>query len=70
MRSLDEISIARCKALLDKGHRKYSNEEIEKLRDFLYLLIEIDLEHFKKKLTEKNAETSNNKHEGIYRRTG
>ena len=31
-----------CKDVLNKGERKYSEEEVRRIRDFLYLIAEIE----------------------------
>lgn len=36
-----KVSIERCRKILNKGDRKYSDEEIIKIRDFLYTMSEI-----------------------------
>jgi hypothetical protein len=36
------ITIERCKKILNRGERKYSEEEIRDIREFLYLLAEIE----------------------------
>ena len=37
------LSIERCKEILNKGTKKFSNEEIKDIRDYLYLLADIEL---------------------------
>lgn len=37
------ISIERCKEILNKGTKKFSNEEIKDIRDYLYLIADIEL---------------------------
>ena len=36
------LSIERCKEILNKGIRKFTNDEIKEIRDHLYLIAEID----------------------------
>jgi hypothetical protein len=36
------LTIDNCKNILNKGERKYSEEEIRKIREFLYLIAEIE----------------------------
>ncbi len=36
------LTIDYCKNILNKGERKYSEEEIRKIREFLYLIAEIE----------------------------
>jgi hypothetical protein len=40
------LSIERSKAILNKGDRKYSDEEVKRLRDLLYQLAELEYEIF------------------------
>ena len=58
MRKTGRISLDRCKSLLDKGNRKYSMAEIEKLRDFLYFIARIDIQLFYKKMQNKAEQKS------------
>lgn len=37
------LSIERCKEILNKGTKKFSNEEIKDIRDYLYLIADIEL---------------------------
>lgn len=39
------LSVERCKSILIKNGEKYSNEEISKIRDFLYSLAEIQIKY-------------------------
>lgn len=36
------VSIDKCKKLLNSGKRKYSEEEIKAIREFLYLIAEFE----------------------------
>jgi hypothetical protein len=38
------ISIATCKSILNKGNRKYSDEEDKEIRAFLYVMAELQIE--------------------------
>lgn len=49
------IALDKCKKILNKGERKYSEEEIKKIRDFLYLVAEIE----NNDLNEENDECDN-----------
>ena len=40
------IPLERCKKILNKGKRKYREEEIIKIREFLYFVAEIKMEPF------------------------
>ena len=42
------ISIEKCKKTLNQGERKYTDEEIKMIRDFLYQLAEFENNEFKK----------------------
>lgn len=37
------LSLERCKNILNKGIRKFSNDEIKEIRDYLYLIADIEL---------------------------
>lgn len=50
------ISIKECKATLEQSGRKYTNEEVEKIRDMLYKLAQLDIELFKERQKRTNAE--------------
>lgn len=41
------ISIEHCKKILNKGKRKYTDEEVKQIREFLFLLAELQLENEK-----------------------
>ncbi len=43
------LSIRQCQRYLEAQGKKYSDEEIELIRDFLYALGEIDYEHITEK---------------------
>jgi len=57
------LSIAECKKILNKKskdktkttQRVYTDQEVEKIRDFLYQLSAIDLEGFKNSMKQKNG---------------
>lgn len=56
-----KISIEQCKKMLNKNGSNYTNEEVEKIRDFLYVPVHIEMEHIKTKLngmSEKAMETN------------
>lgn len=42
------LSLEQSKAILNKGERKYSDEEIKRLRDVLYTLAEFEIETLSK----------------------
>jgi len=41
------LSLERCKEILKNGKRKYPDEELKRLREFLYLIAELQLENEK-----------------------
>jgi len=45
------LSITYCDKFLNKKEKKYSKQEVEKIREFLYQLAEIDKERFLQKQT-------------------
>lgn len=57
------ISISKCGSILNNGNKKFSVDEIKKIRDILHQIAFLDLKNFKKK---KNEEC-NNLHKGINR---
>ena len=40
------LSIEKCKAILNKNGKKYSDEETKAIREFLYLFAELDYQNF------------------------
>jgi hypothetical protein len=41
-----KFSIERCKKTLNKNGNNYSDEEVKKIRDFLYFIAETEYENF------------------------
>ncbi len=41
-----KISVEKCQLILNVGKRKYSDEEVLKIRDFLYSMAEIEFQQF------------------------
>lgn len=41
------LSLEKCKSVLNKGARKYSNEEVEDIRTFLYKIAAIEADYRK-----------------------
>lgn len=37
------LNLERCKEILNKGIRKFTNDEIKEIRDYLYLIADIEL---------------------------
>lgn len=48
------LPIESCKKVLNKGNRKYSEEEVRMVREFLYLIAEIENNDLKTKEDECN----------------
>lgn len=38
------LSLETCKSIVNEGKRKYTNEEIKEIREFLYLLANLQVE--------------------------
>lgn len=55
-RESEKVSIEKCRKILEKHGYNYTDKEIEKIRDFLYILGEIEYEHY---LKTYNNEKSN-----------
>lgn len=56
-----KISVEECKKMLNKNGNNYTDEEVVKIRDFLYVLVHIEMEYIKTKLnemSEKSMETN------------
>lgn len=53
------LTLEQCKKILSKGDRKYTNEEITKLRSLLYELAEIE---YQQKKVKENEQKSNYLH--------
>lgn len=47
------IPLEQCAAILNKGKKKYDNENIKIIRQYLYLLAELQIENEKIELTKK-----------------
>lgn len=37
------LNLEKCKDILNKGIRKFTNDEIKEIRDYLYLIADIEL---------------------------
>ena len=46
-KSTDMLSIHQCKEILNINDNQYTDEEIYKIREYLYQLAEIQVRHFK-----------------------
>ena len=77
-----KIDLLTCKQILNAGENMYSDQEIIRIRDYLYQLAEIECRYFKQWQTEQNnnvipINANNNERKesiplypGEYRRTG
>ena len=75
----NKLSIEICKKILNVNGNAYSDEQIVRIRDFLYELAEIECRHFKDWQSNKIITLNRNYyetteshpiHSGEYRRTG
>lgn len=78
----DRLDLAACKEILNANGNNYTDEEILRIRDYLYQLAEIQCRHFKQWQTEQSdnvvpintttdeTEESIPLYPGEYRRTG
>ncbi|MCX6316329.1 MAG: hypothetical protein NTW29_03505 [Bacteroidetes bacterium] len=78
----DKLEIAACKEILNANGNEYTDEEICRIRDYLYQLAEIQCRHFKQwqakqfdniisiNRNENETEESIPLYPGEYRRTG
>ncbi len=60
------LSLEKCRELLNKKEKKYTDEQILEIRDFCYKLAEIEYEAYLNFI--KNEKASDNLHESLYRR--
>lgn len=56
------ISIEKCKAELKNSNRKYSDEEIKKIRDLLYQIATIEYDKFKEESILKSIDVQKGLH--------
>lgn len=52
------FSLQACKKILNRNGNQYADEEIYKIRDYLYQLVEIQVRHFKQWQAEQLSENS------------
>ena len=57
---LNKISVFKCKEILNKNGNKYTDEEIKEIRDFLYVLVDINKEQYNWNNQKTKNESSNN----------
>jgi hypothetical protein len=53
---MEKISLSKCKSILQKDGSVYTDEEVSQIRDFLYMLAELDYKVFLK-TQKKGVET-------------
>jgi hypothetical protein len=56
------LSIAECRRILNVKTEQINDDEVVKLRDFLYLIAEIEVEHVQKLKNEKRTGVLSGKH--------
>lgn len=56
--SKSNFSVAKCRKILGKKYDRFTDEQIIEIRDFLYMLIQIDKRHLKER-EEKLKQTRN-----------
>ena len=54
-----KLSIEKCTKILNKGDREYSEEEVKKIREFLYQLATLQVENFKESQYKKHFAPNN-----------
>ncbi len=59
---VEKLSIEYCRKILNKNGFNYTDEQVEKIRDFLYILADIELQNLKKI---EHEEESNSLHPRI-----
>lgn len=52
------LSFEQCKQVLNSGDKKYSDEKIIKIREFLYQLAKVDVEFYKFSKNEKRTKSN------------
>ena len=59
---VEKISLSKCKSVLESDGSKYTDEEVLQIRDFLYLLAELDYKvYLKQKQRELEFENEKQK---------
>ena len=49
------LTIQECKKILNRNGKKYSEKEIEQIRDFLWELAQIGVKNLEKQLADENS---------------
>lgn len=62
------VTLERCRTIMEKHGYQYSDEELLKIRDFLYSLVAIEFKVYQRK--ELEDEKSNHLHTSIIGRAG
>ena len=63
-KEVEKISLSRCKSVLESDGSKYTDEEVLQIRDFLYMLAELDYKvYLKQKQREIDLENEKQKRE-------
>jgi len=57
----EKLSLERCKKVLNQDGLNYTDEEVKKIREFIYILAEIDYRLFKRKQEEKSNQIQKEK---------
>lgn len=61
---VEKISLSKCKSVLESDGSKYTDEEVLQIRDFLYMLAELDYKvYLKQKQREIDLENEKQKTE-------
>lgn len=48
---LKKFTVERCKKILTKNGAEYTDEQVQKIRDFLYAVLEIEYQHYMNSVT-------------------
>ncbi|HET8963006.1 MAG TPA: hypothetical protein VFM99_03870 [Chitinophagales bacterium] len=60
------MSLIKCRLILEKDGSRYSDEEVLEIREFLYMLAELDYEvYLSRKVKEKNQKDRNDDNESF-----
>lgn len=63
-KEVEKISLSKCKSVLESDGSKYTNEEVLEIREFLYMLAELDYQvYLKQKQRELEFEKEKNEEE-------
>ena len=63
-KEVEKISLSKCKSVLESDGSKYTNEEVLEIREFLYMLAELDYQvYLKQKQRELEFENEKQKTE-------